>query len=153
MIRAASNRIQASTADETNEQIYREMEQRLSYYAAHPDQIDQRLWDLDREWDIERTVQTGAAGLSLTGMILGTIRARRWFLLPAAVAGFVMQHALQGYSPALPLLRGFGVRTRGEIEQERYALKVLRGDFRLADLENKPGLEKVAAILDAVMRK
>ena len=30
----------------------------------------------------------------------------------------------------MPVLRKFGVRTRSEIDREKYALKVLRGDFK-----------------------
>ncbi len=54
---------------------------------------------------------------------------KRFFALPAVVAGFLLQHALQGWCPPLPLFRRLGVRTAAEIDQERYALKALRGDF------------------------
>jgi hypothetical protein len=40
-----------------------------------------------------------------------------------------MQHALQGWCPPVPLLRRLGFRTSFEIEEERQALKALRGDF------------------------
>jgi hypothetical protein len=42
---------------------------------------------------------------------------------------FLVQHAVQGWCPPLVVLRRRGVRTRREIEEERYALKALRGDF------------------------
>jgi hypothetical protein len=58
------------------------------------------------------------------------LSSRRWLALPALVAGFLMQHALQGWCPPLPVLRRLGFRTQREIDQERYALKALRGDFR-----------------------
>jgi hypothetical protein len=45
------------------------------------------------------------------------------------VTGFLLQHALQGWCPPVPLLRKTGVRTMREIDIERYALKALRGDF------------------------
>jgi len=35
-----------------------------------------------------------------------------------------LQHGLQGWCPPLPLLRRLGIRTRGEIDREKYALKV-----------------------------
>jgi hypothetical protein len=47
--------------------------------------------------------------------------------------GFLLQHAVQGWCPPLPLLRRLGVRTADEINEERYALKALRGDFVDAD--------------------
>src|SRR5436190_144953 len=46
-----------------------------------------------------------------------------------AVAGFLLQHALQGWCPPMATFRRLGVRTSYEIDYERYALKVLRRDF------------------------
>ena len=54
---------------------------------------------------------------------------RRWLALPAIVTGFLFQHAMQGWCPPLPILRRLGFRTAEEINQERYALKALKGDF------------------------
>ena len=68
--------------------------------------------------------------MALVGLGLGTFVDRRFYLLPAAVAGFLLQHAVQGWCPPLPVFRRLGVRTAYEIEEERYALKALRGDFR-----------------------
>ena len=89
------------------------------HLAAGPDAIRQRLQSLDREWDIERVLQTLAPSLILKGIALSALRDRRWLLLPAAVAGFLLQHAVQGWCPPLPLLRRMGVRTRTEIDRER----------------------------------
>jgi hypothetical protein len=71
--------------------------------------------------------------------------------LPVVVAGFLLQHALQGWCPPLPVLRRLGVRTADEINQERYALKALRGDFAQADLHDEPALDQaIGAASDAV---
>ena len=45
------------------------------------------------------------------------------------VAAFLLQHALQGWCPPLPLLRRMGMRTSAEIHEEIIALRILRGDF------------------------
>src|SRR5690606_16646712 len=100
------------------------------YFAEHPEEIDRRLKELDREWDIERALEANAAALAFTGILLGARTDRRWFLLPAAVTAFLFQHAVQGWCPPLPILRRFGFRTASEINKERYALKVLKGDFK-----------------------
>ena len=50
--------------------------------------------------------------------------------LPIAVAGFLLQHAVQGWCPPVPVMRRLGFRTEREIDAERTALKALRGDFR-----------------------
>ena len=86
--------------------------------------------DLVSLWDIERTLEANAATASLIGLTLGATVDRRWFAFPAIVAGFLLQHALQGWCPPLPVFRRMGYRTSYEIDYERYALKILRGDFR-----------------------
>jgi hypothetical protein len=42
------------------------------------------------------------------------------------VLSFLLLHAIEGWCPPLPILRGLGIRTREEIARERYALA---GDF------------------------
>jgi DUF2892 family protein len=124
------DRVRAQTTPEINRQIDRELEQRLRFYAVQEKAtISERLAELDREWDIERALEANAASVSLLGVILGTVSSRKWFFLPVVVGGFLLQHAIQGWCPPVPILRRLGVRTRLEIEQERYALKILRGDF------------------------
>jgi hypothetical protein len=54
---------------------------------------------------------------------------RRWLLLSAGVLGFLFLHSTQGWCPPLPALRRAGVRTKDEINREKFALKHLRGDF------------------------
>jgi hypothetical protein len=44
---------------------------------------------------------------------------------------FFLQHALQGWCPPLPIFRKLGYRTKDEIAKEKYALKLLRGDFNV----------------------
>jgi hypothetical protein len=117
------------TSEAARRRIERRLAMRVGYHAMRPGEIDARLAELDREWHVDRTLQANAATLSLVGILLGAALDRRWFLLLAAVAGFLLQHALQGWCPPLPVLRRIGVRTAEEIAQERYALKALRGDF------------------------
>ena len=40
-------------------------------------------------------------------------------------------HKVQGDLAPVGLLRKWGVRTRREIDREKYALKILRGDFQM----------------------
>ena len=130
MISQTASRVSSNTDPCINERIRLKTQRNLDYHRNHPEQIDLRLRELDAEWDVERMLETGASTLTLTGLLLGITRNRKWLLLSLAVQGFFMQHALQGWCPPLPVLRRLGFRTQYEIEQERYALKVLRGDFR-----------------------
>ena len=54
---------------------------------------------------------------------------RKFLIVPGVVFGFLLQHAVQGWCPPLPVFRRLGERTRKEINRENYALKALRGDF------------------------
>ncbi len=85
------------TAQQINERIRQQTIASVTYYArAGGAAIERRLRELDEEWDIERLLETNAATLSLLGLALGATVDRRWFFLPAAVASFLLQHALQG---------------------------------------------------------
>ena len=131
MIPSTVARVPEHTADSVNEAIRRQTRENIARYAAAgPEAVDRRLAELDREWDIERTLEANAATVTLVGLGLGAFVDRRFYLLPAAVAGFLLQHAVQGWCPPMPVFRRLGVRTASEIEEERYALKALRGDFR-----------------------
>lgn len=129
MLAATTKRVPNHTAPEVNACIRRDTELRLAYYAVHPEEIDGRLEELDREWDIERALETTAASVGLMGFLMAMTGSRKWLALPAIASGFLLQHALQGWCPPLSLLRRKGVRTQSEIELERYALRAMRGDF------------------------
>ena len=129
MLPATTDRVTDQTDPEVNDQIRRDYLDRVTDYARHLDQIEARLEELDREWDIERAIEANAATLALTGVALGVTMDRRWLVLPALVSGFLLQHALQGWCPPVPVLRRMGFRTAAEIDRERFALKALRGDF------------------------
>lgn len=124
-----AERVPRDTAVTVQRRIDRRIAMQLDHHAMRPSEIDRRLDERDREWNVDRTLQANAATLARVGLALGAAVDRRWFLLPAAVASFLLQHALQGGCPPLPVLRRIGVRTAEEIAQERYALKALRGDF------------------------
>lgn len=121
-------RVVEQTHPHVNQRIERQTEIRVNYHANHPERIDERLRQLDAEWDIERMLEANSAALTLLGLVMA-IRNRGWLLLSIAVQSFFMQHALQGWCPPLPVLRRLGFRTEAEIQAEKYALKALRGDF------------------------
>ncbi|CAN5323809.1 hypothetical protein BH23VER1_BH23VER1_13700 [soil metagenome] len=87
--------------------------------------------------------------MAFTGCLLAATVDRRWIVLPMAVTAFLLQHAVQGWCPPLPLIRRLGVRTQREIEEERMALKLLRGDFKQVGAE-EGATPAPSDLLDAV---
>lgn len=128
IITPTARRVSDHTSPEVNRRIQQQTLARVDQLADEgPAAIERRLKALDEEWDIERCLETGAASLSLVGAALGATVNRKWFLLPAGVAAFLLQHALQGWCPPLPVFRRLGVRTADEINDERVKLKTLLG--------------------------
>ncbi len=153
MLPATTRRVSDHTDAYVNEAIQLRTEEKIAEaITAGPYGIENRLAELDREWDIERALEANAASIALLGLGLAAFLSRRFFILPAAVAGFLLQHALQGWCPPLPVLRRLGMRTQTEIEQERYALKLLRGDFKEVASPDKNFAPDHADILAAVRK-
>jgi hypothetical protein len=132
MITATSQRVSANTAEAVNERLVEQMARRIVFYQQHPELIEQRLGELDQEWDVERVIQSEAPLLTLMGIGLSVTSGRQWLLLPLFAQSMLVVHAVQGFYPLLPLFRRLGFRTEREIAAERYALKVVRGDFAKA---------------------
>jgi hypothetical protein len=78
---------------------------------------------------MERALEASAAVAVLTGVALGAALDRRFLVLPAVASGLLLLNAALGWGPPVPFLGRLGRRTAAEINQERYALKALRGDF------------------------
>ena len=139
------NRVPSQTSDEINFRIQCETERRGRHFEQHREGIPRRLRGLDEEWDIERAIEANASTLALVGVALGATSDRRWLVLPALVAGFLLQHSVQGWCPPVPVLRRLGFRTADEIGEERQALKALRGDYANASLGSDEAIRAARA--------
>lgn len=150
MIPQARHRVTEHTSEKVNHRIARQMREDIRHYAAAgPEAIQRRLDELEAEWDIERTLEANAATLNLLGLLLGSTVDRKWYMLSGVVAGFLLQHAIQGWCPPVPVFRRMGIRTTEEIDAERYALRMIRGDFDGASHAGAgPDIERIA---DAVL--
>ncbi len=125
------DRVRRSTAPEILNQIDEKIEQNIRFYATQPPEaITRRIEELDREWDMERWLEANAATLAFSSAFLGLVSSRKWLLITCGVMGFLLQHATTGWCPPVPVMRRLGVRTRSEIDREKFALKTLRGDFK-----------------------
>ncbi len=139
MLPASTERVPGHTDPAVNEKIQQEIAQSvIRHWANGRESINRRLEELDREWDIERAIEAGAAAILIAGLGLGAFVSEIWLVLPALVASFLLLHALQGCRLSVSLLRKLGFRATHEIDYERYALKALRGDFKDAPAETEP---------------
>jgi hypothetical protein len=122
-------RVRRNTDASINRRIDDQLEHAIRYYSVHLEDIDSRPKELDEEWDVERMIEANASTLGLAGTILGITVDKRFLALPMIVTAFLLQHAIQGWCPPIPILRrlGFRLRTRSTVSGTRS--KRLRGDF------------------------
>jgi hypothetical protein len=118
-----NDRVRNASDAEINKEIENDIEENVRFYSIqNPITIKRRIKDLDEEWDVERVLQLNASSLALTGVIMGAFSSKKWLLLSALVTGFLAQHAVQGWCPPLVILRKLKIRTRKEIDLEKFAL-------------------------------
>jgi len=107
----------------------RRIDQQVLYYATiGRDELDERLEQLEREWDMDRWLLMLTSGLSVVALLSGGRRKGRWSLLSGMLGALLLSNALEEPS-ASPLLRRLGIRTRTEIAREQQGLLVIRGDM------------------------
>jgi hypothetical protein len=146
-----NDRVRAQTAPHINDEIDQRTRRRLLRASgAPPAAISRLIADLDEEWDIERWLETNASLLALSGTLLGIFVNKKFLAIPCLVLPFLLQHAIQGWCPPVPLFRRKGIRTRREIDAEKYALKALRGDFAAVKRNGEP-IEETKAAWQAVI--
>lgn len=141
MLPSTTCRVAVNTDERVNQKIRCQTKAMVACCTAGgPEAIDRRLEELDREWDIERCLESMAPSITLFGLGMSLIsEKKKWLTLPLLVQSFFLQHALQGWCPPLPVLRRLGVRTSSEIDEERNALKALRGDYRKVSPPHRNG--------------
>lgn len=124
-----TDRVRRHTARSVLRRIDDDTVDHLVQVQENPTSTERRLAELDREWDVDRTVEAEAAAIGLAGLALGVFVRPAFLAIPAAVGAGVFMLGTLGLYPLLPVFRRLGIRTAREIQRERYAIKALRGDF------------------------
>ena len=118
--------VRDNTSSQINRLIDREIEASInSYKSRSKESIRARIEELDKEWDIERTLELNASVIAFSGIILSAAVSKKWLFLPAVVTFFLAQHAIQGWCPPLFVFRKMKIRTRKEIDKEKCGLTAL----------------------------
>jgi hypothetical protein len=119
-----TKRVELNTDKYVNEKIRKKtLENIESYTNGKDEEIISRIAELNKEWDIERLLETNAASIVIASTILGFTVNKKWFSISGIVGGFLLQHALQGWCPPVPIFRRLGIRTYSEINYEKNALE------------------------------
>jgi hypothetical protein len=107
------------------------LEQRLACLAdAGPQAIEERLTELEREWTAGRATKATIGVLIVVGFGLTALLNPWWLILPAVGGVFLLQYLFSRTSWLGKMFHEMGFRSGYEVDQEKVALRVLRGDFR-----------------------
>jgi len=114
---------------------------------AGPEAIRERLHEIDNEWSIGRATKAAAGVLVLGSLAASATRSRLWALIPLAAGCCLTQYFFSRRSWLEHLFHHAGFRGRAEIEQERLALRALRGDFKclptVHDIEDPEAISRL----------
>lgn len=124
------------------------LQQRVACLAdAGPQAIENRLNELDAEWTAGRVTKAVIGVLIVVGFGLTALLNPWWLILPAVGGVFLLQYLFTRSSWLGKMFHEMGFRTGFEVDQEKMALKVIRGDFRhlptLLDIENKEDISRL----------
>ena len=127
-----TTKVNRNTQTEINEGVQQETENNIKNLSGKSnEEIITRIKELDYEWDTERVLEMNFAGIVLITSILGLTGKKRWMVLSGIASVFMIQHAIQGWCPPLPVIRKLGVRTAAEIHSEKTTLqKVMKNKRR-----------------------
>ena len=124
------------------------MEQRLNRLAeCGPSAIDERIEELDREWSAGRATKVLIGFVILLGMGLGLSLGGWWYSLPVIGGLFLIQYLFSRTSWLGLVFQSAGMRSGQQIDEEKFALKALRGDFAklptVHDIEDRDAVSRM----------
>ncbi|MEN6624482.1 MAG: hypothetical protein ABFD50_23410 [Smithella sp.] len=117
------DRVRNETPPYVNARIDKYIQGSIQHYSGQDrDSVLKRIFELDREWDIDRALMLNFAVVGGTTFTAGVKGNRKWLYFLAVQMLFLGLHALKGWCPPVSLFRRMGFRTRYEIEYEKAAL-------------------------------
>jgi len=125
------------------------LEQRLACLAdAGQQAITERLEEIEREWSAGRATKATIGVIVVVGLALTGLTASPWWLSLPTIGGLLLLQYLFTRSSWLgATFHEMGFRSGAEIDQEKFALKALRGDFRhlptIHEIENQDDIMRL----------
>lgn len=124
------DRVRCSTSEKINQRIDSTIVANLKKCEGKSKaELSECIANLEKEWSIERWLELNASTLAFIGVVLAGLVNIYWLILPGLVLPLLALHAIQGWCPPIPIMRRINVRTRREIDWEKFSLKIKRGDF------------------------
>lgn len=132
-----TNDFVVETTLEKTSNAEKDIQENINHYYHDQQEIEARLAALELEMDLETYLETETTALTIAGTILGLTVSRKWFIIPLASSLLILSRIVNRGKKPLPFFERLGLRTRAEIDKEKYALKAIRGDFKyLLDVPN-----------------
>ena len=116
------DRVRSMSSESANRRIDRTTGESIARaVAGGRTAMEQRLSELQQEWNVDRALVLNFSVLVLAQLIAAR-RDRRWLWGPLLQTPFLIMHATVGWCPPVLWFRPLGFRTRFEIQAEREAL-------------------------------
>ena len=91
-------RVRKNTKTTINAKLDQQIKESIALYLPQDKEaITQKIKALEKEWDIERALEVNMPIVALIGLALGIFINPWWFLFPAIVLLFFLEHAIQGW--------------------------------------------------------
>jgi len=125
------------------------LEARLACLAdAGRQAITDRLEEIEREWSAGRATKATIGVIVVVGLALAGLTSNPWWLILPSIGGLLLLQYLFTRSSWLgATFREMGFRSGADIDEEKFALKALRGDFRglptIHEIENKDDIMRL----------
>lgn len=114
--------VRAMTSEKANRKIDKKMERTVKGVIAQgEDAIDERLKEIDKEWDIDRVLMLNFS-IFVMAQLLAARKNSKWLWGPLIQTPFLFMHATLGWCPPVLWFRPMGFRTKKEIQTERELL-------------------------------
>ena len=123
----------------------------FSYGSLGGEALSERIRKLDGEWDLDRCLEVGGSGIGLMGILMGVLNGRIWRVFTVAALVHLFLYGTRRQSPLAATLRRRGIRTRQEIDEEKFALKAMRGDFQGINPPQGQEVENLAKVSTRVL--
>jgi hypothetical protein len=98
----------------------------LNYFTHDAASIENRLQELNKEWDLERVHDLNASFSALNGTLLGKLLDKHFTDLPFTTSTRLVNETKYEYTPPIEMFKALGYRPKEEIEKEKQLLHSLK---------------------------